>query len=617
MGAIQLSRDLQLVVLLTIFLVQSVAAQTSMHKGNSNQTGEYPGKGVRSITGIKFSFRTGAPIRSTAAFSNGKVIFGSSDGILYALDDSSGELRWSFKTNGEIHSSPAVNNGLVYFVSRDGFLYAVNEKDGKLNTKFDFGRDVAYANGWDYFLSSPVIADNKIYVGSGNGNVYAFTSALKLIWKFDTGSRVRTSPVVSNDKVFVCSFNGQAFGLDRSTGKEIWRFATDGVQLNFEDVGYDRTSILGSPSLYTKTLIFGGRDGFFYGVDTESGKLTWKVDHEGSWVLATAIDASGAYSASGSSRFIQKVSLENGKEAWRYTSESAIFAPMTWSGNVIYFADYAGNVHGIDKDNGSVLWKFALGNRIYSGPAEHNNTIYVGTDEGYFYALGGNSSQDAKPSGKKKLVYFEANLSYTWFRKGLDLLIRDYFVSAGYTQVNTRQLLAILGKEKKEELPGVVVFATTIAPVELLDVNPKTNPARKYLNNGGKFAFLGPNPFAFHSDAITGELDSIDFQRVPLKVFDLKYNGAGNIDMDACYVSHPAGDGSKLGLKGYWTSYGSIAPDANTTVLAYDQYSQVSCWIRNYGGPKGTGIIQLSVPKEIPRVNMAELRAAIEWGIDW
>lgn len=598
--------------------MQQALGQTPiMHKGNSHQTGEYPGKGVRSVSGIKFSFRTGGPIRSTAAFSNGKVLFGSSDGFLYALDEATGKLAWSFQTNGEIHSSPAVDNGQVYVVSRDGFIYSINEKDGKLKSKFDFGADVAYPNGWDYFLSSPVIADGKVYVGSGNGNVYALSNALKLIWKFDTGSRIRTSPVVSDDKVFVSSFNGYTYGLNKSTGKELWRFAAEGVQLNFKDVGYDRTSILGSPSLHNKTLIFGARDGFFYGLDTDTGKLLWKNDHEGSWVLATAIDGTGAYAASGSSRFVQKVNLETGKETWRYTCESAIFAPMTWSGGALYFADYAGNVHALDKETGKILWKFAFGSRIYSGPAEHNNTVYCGTDDGYFYAIAGSTSAEAQPSGKKKLVYFEPDRAYTWFRRGLDIMVRDYFVTAGYEQVNTRQLVSILANEKKETMPGVVVFATTIAPPELLDINPKTNVARKYLNNGGKFAFLGANPFAFYTDVKTGNVDSIDFQTVPRKIFDLQYDGAGNMNMDACYISHPTSEGAKLGLKGFWTGYGSIVPDANTVVLSYDQYKQASCWIRNYGGPKGTGIIQLSVAKENPRLNLAELRAAIEHGIDW
>ncbi len=610
-------KSIFLVALLTAFIARSLPGQSPvMHKGNAYQTGEYPGKGVSAIEGIKFSFRTGGPIRSTAAFSKGKVLFGSSDGILYSLDESSGKLEWSFQTNGEIHSSPAVANGVVYVVSRDGFIYAVNEKDGKLKSKFDFGGDIAYTNGWDYYLSSPVIDDNKIYVGSGNGNVYALSPVLKVIWKFDTGARVRTSPVVSADKVFACSFNGYAFALDKATGKEVWRFAADGVQLNFEDAGYDRTSILGSPSLQGNTFIFGARDGFFYGVDAISGKQRWKVDHEGSWVLATAIDDSGAYSASGSSRFIQKVSLEDGKEIWRHVCESAIFAPMTWSGNVIYFSDYAGNVHGVDKSNGKILWKFALGSRIYSGPAENNNTIYVGTDEGYFYAIAGATSSTA-PSRKKKLVYFEPDRAYTWFRKGLDVLIRDYFVSAGYEQINSRQLVSILANEKKKDIPGVIVFATTIAPSELMDPDPEMNLARRYLNNGGKLAFLGANPFAFSSDIKTGNVDSINFQWVPRKVFDLQYKDPGNINMDACYVSHPTADGIKLGLKGYWTGYGSITPDASTTVLAVDQYKQASCWIRNYGGAKGTGIIQMMLAKEVPAIDLSEVRAAVEWGIEW
>jgi len=52
------------------------------------------------------------------------VYVGSYDQNVYALNASTGSLLWKYTTNSDVPSSPAVANGMVYVGSDDGNLYA-------------------------------------------------------------------------------------------------------------------------------------------------------------------------------------------------------------------------------------------------------------------------------------------------------------------------------------------------------------------------------------------------------------------------------------------------------------------------------------------------------------
>ena len=139
------------------------------------------------------------------------------DGNLYASSligsvfsiSATGELRWMFYTPGageNVSSSLALGDDRAYFASYGGLLYALNQTDGQLawtatieaearscspaiaadgsiivgsyaNKLFRFSKEGELLRSWaagNWFRSSPVLADGRIYVGNGDGKVYAF-----------------------------------------------------------------------------------------------------------------------------------------------------------------------------------------------------------------------------------------------------------------------------------------------------------------------------------------------------------------------------------------------------------------------------------------------------------
>ena len=70
-------------------------------------------------------FVAGDNLRSSPALGNDILYIGSEDGLLYAINATTGEKLWHFATGGPINSSPALSDGTIYVTSHDGKLYAI------------------------------------------------------------------------------------------------------------------------------------------------------------------------------------------------------------------------------------------------------------------------------------------------------------------------------------------------------------------------------------------------------------------------------------------------------------------------------------------------------------
>ena len=73
-----------------------------------------------------------------------------------------------------------------------------------------------------------------------------------------------------------------------------------------------------------------------------------------------------------------------------------------------------------------------------------------------------------------------------------------------------------------------------------------------------------------------------------------------------------------MGLRSVTVGSGPIdaAQNKRVTVLAVDEFGKASEWIKNYGGPPGTGLLQLTLSRQAPP-DLAEVEAAIEAGVSW
>ena len=60
---------------------------------------------------------------------------------------------------------------------------------------------------------------------------------------------------------------------------------------------------------------------------------------------------------------------------------------------------------------------------------------------------------------------------------------------------------------------------------------------------------------------------------------------------DRAFVETAAG--RDWGLEAWWMSRTGVSRDEVTEVLAVDEPSAAAAWVKNYGGPRGTGVVQI------------------------
>ena len=188
----------------------------------------------------------------------------------------------------------------------------------------------------------------------------------------------------------------------------------------------------------------------------------------------------------------------------------------------------------------------------------------------------------------------------------------SYFKAAGYEQLNAQDLASFMQRESAGRAHSVVVFADNRIPASLVDVESDHALIRRYLNAGGKVVVLGPNPLAYREDPKTGAVDDINFS-LPSRVFGIDFPEISQAS--GYYGAKVTADGQRWGLRGF--SVGSSALDRRqaTETLAVDEFGMASSWVKNYGGPEGTGLLQLTVPRTSPS-DLSTVRAAVEFGVN-
>ena len=588
----------------------------AMFRSDPQHSGVYTTKAVSQFKAIKWAHKTNGPVRSSPAVTNDAVYFGSGDGYLYAVDLQSGEEKWRYKTGGAVHSSPAVVNGVVYFTSRDNCLYAVEAQSGKPVLKFQTGEPLPYLWGFDYYISSPLVAEGILYFGSEDGHLYALDiRSGKPKWKFDAKSRVRSSPAMADNMIYFGDMSGYFYAIDRDTGAQKWRFASEGVKFNPAEFGYDRCAIVSSAAISGDLVTFGGRDGFLYALDRHTGAEKWRRDYEISWVISTPAIFNGVlFTGTSDGRFAHALDLSTGKEQWRFSATETVWSSPALADSMVYFGDGGGSFFAIDSRTGTEKWRFRTKDRIFSSPVIADGVVYFGSDDGYLYALTGSDTETSQTQQVRRAVFWEASPGFNWFRFGLDEQIRDFFVREGYEKLDAKTLAQFMKDGIANKTPSVVVFAAHRVPATVVDDSSEAALLRRYLNAGGKVVFLGSPPLIYKRDPKTDQVVALDFS-VPERILGVHYPGESAIGVGGWYQSTVTAAGINWGwTRDWWVGGFAVEPEQVTTVLARDETGRASAWVKNYGGPEGTGLVQLWHKREGPDGFIA-IKAVAEYGL--
>lgn len=279
-----------------------------------------------------------------------------------------------WRTGGKVYSSPAIgSDGTIYVGSYDGNLYAF-ALNGQTSHVWATGGAIQ---------SSPAIGDDDtLYVGSMDSNFYAFApdGTTSHVWR--TGGSIISSPAIgTNGNIYVGSMDWNLYEfLPNGTTGHIWQ---------------TQDYIESSPALNSvgsNTYIYvASYDGSVYQFlpDGSTGKI-WGTE---SWIQASPVIHSNGN--------IYVGSLDDG--LYECDPSSDLPAISIWPGNIassvailedgnLCFGTQGGYFE-IITTGGVEVDRFFLGGEINSSPAiGSDGTIYVGNSYGILYAVSGSSS---------------------------------------------------------------------------------------------------------------------------------------------------------------------------------------------------------------------------------
>jgi outer membrane protein assembly factor BamB len=188
----------------------------------------------------------------------GKVLIGSYDGHLYALDAKTGEMEWRYETMGPVHAAPGVTNGITHVAGCDEHFRAIRIADGAELFEMDSGA---------YTGASPALVDGKAYFGTFSNEVLAIDlETREIIWRYDppTGDfPFYSSAAMDGDRLYVGGRDKLIHALDARTGEPLWTFAT-------------QSRVESSPAVASGRVFVGSNDGRFYVLDADTGEKVWE-----------------------------------------------------------------------------------------------------------------------------------------------------------------------------------------------------------------------------------------------------------------------------------------------------------------------------------------------------
>lgn len=331
--------------------------------------------------------------------------FSSAQNVPQNLAETTVTQEWMFPAGGSIVSAPIVAGGFVYAYSQDhegnpAYVYCLDASTGAQvwvqNTKnpvftpLTVTGGCVYGSAWNENPSETL--DGVFCLNASTGNV---------IWTYaNQNQSFGGSPVVSGGVVYVSGYNytlstdtniSLVYALNASTGKLLWQFQGP-VGNRFGsviDVGND---VYAASSVNQEN---GSSASAIYALSASNGTSLWAAEFAGS--LEAMVETGNAVYASydnfdlngtAASGGILALDMSTGQTLWNQPINDPIGGPTIGTDAVFVFSG-AGNVYALRASDGSMIWSFSSGVRLWTypnaaAPLLVNGYLYVSNYNGVY-----------------------------------------------------------------------------------------------------------------------------------------------------------------------------------------------------------------------------------------
>ncbi len=131
---------------------------------------------------------------------------------------------------------------------------------------------------------------------------------------------------------------------------------------------------------------------------------------------------------------------------WKFKTEGKIFSSPIVQNGIVYIGSEDGYFYAIDEKSGNLKWKFKTNGAVHSSASIYNDTVYFGSFDGYYYALNSKTGKEIwRFKTKGEHWYSEIGM---WGMKPSDLLMADlwdFYLSTPVIYLENKSALAIFG----------------------------------------------------------------------------------------------------------------------------------------------------------------------------
>ncbi len=321
---------------------------------------------------LLWTFQTGDNIKSAPVVDQGKVVIGSTDGIIYCLN-LNGKQIWQFDTGNAIEAPALIHNNTVYIGNLDGNLFALDLNSGEKKWVYETDNQIiGSANWWETNETTYILVGSYDYFLH---SVDAKSGEVK--WKYESDNFINGAPACSEGKTFFGGCDGFLHVVDIVTGK---------ADKKIDVANY----VPGSPALEKNKAYLGDYDGRFFQVDIEKERTGWEWKDEKTtlpFIASPAVIGNQIFTAN-HNKFLYKFDKLSGEKLWSYNTGNRVEASPVVAGSKVVVANMRGDLALVNRANGKAEWTYEIGSQIISNPAVAGGRMFVGAYDGNVYCFG-------------------------------------------------------------------------------------------------------------------------------------------------------------------------------------------------------------------------------------
>ncbi|MEM1135121.1 MAG: PQQ-binding-like beta-propeller repeat protein [Bacteroidota bacterium] len=193
-------------------------------------------------------------------------------------------------------------------------------------------------------------------------------------WVFEAKGKVFGPALREDNSLFFGDIAGYLYSINAENGKLNWKFRTNG-------------KVLSCPSIKDTLAYFGSYDGYLYCLGVKSGHLVWKYKTGSGASCSPPLVKNGKVYFGSHDDYFYVTDRLNGKLIAKKKLGHGNCTTTSFENNLLYLADWGGNVHCLNAESLESKWKFQTDNKVYQTPTLDTDQVLIPSFDSTVYAL--------------------------------------------------------------------------------------------------------------------------------------------------------------------------------------------------------------------------------------